>query len=176
MARKTKRSGSRRKAHKKHRRSHRTRGGDMLRGAPVNYALAGNWSSKMSLGQGADYFKYHQGQHGGEAPLSSLGQSFLTADMAGPARVGPLNQALNEIAGMKDQAGGKRKRKHSKRKHSKRKQSKRRSQRKRGGSLEYARYGSPSMLLDSAGYARAGLSPEWKSNVEFTNASIRNQL
>jgi hypothetical protein len=158
----------------------------MLRGAPVNYALAGDWSSKMSLGQGADYFKYHQGQHGGEAPLSSLGQSFLTADMAGPARVGPLNQALNEIAGMKDQTGGKRKRKHSKRKHSKRKhskrkqskckQSKRRSQRKRGGSLEYARYGSPSMLLDSAGYARAGLSPEWKSNVEFTNASIRNQL
>ena len=45
------------KAHRRrtHRRSTRRRGGaDALSGAPVGYHLSGNWSSKMSLGQGAD--------------------------------------------------------------------------------------------------------------------------
>jgi hypothetical protein len=155
-------------------------------GAPVSYHLAGDWASKMSLGQGADYFKYHQGQHGGEAPLSSIGQGFLSADMAGPARTASIDHALNEIQGMKDQAGGRRRRKSKKQQYGKRRshytrksRCKRKSHRRcrhRGGSLGFAPLSSNSMLLDQAGYARAGLNPEWKSNVEFTDAAIRNQL
>ena len=32
-------------------------------GAPVQYDLAGSWPSKMPLGQGEDFLKYHEGQH-----------------------------------------------------------------------------------------------------------------
>ena len=68
MARKSRRSSSRKmkhtrkhKTHRRHthrRRTHRRRGG--AEGAPVNYHLSGSWPSRMSLGQGADYFKYHE--------------------------------------------------------------------------------------------------------------------
>ena len=60
---------SRRKQSHKRRTFHRRRGGS----APVQYSLAGSWPSEMSRGQGADYFNYHRGQHGGVAPLSSIG-------------------------------------------------------------------------------------------------------
>ena len=103
--------------HKSHRRHSRKEGGAMLNGAPVSYSLSNDWSSKMSLGQGGDYLKYHVGQHGGAlagAPLSEMG-SALPSAMRGPAMLGGLDRAFNGIAGLKDQAGGKR-RKHSRRK------------------------------------------------------------
>lgn len=135
--------------HKSHRRRHsRKEGGAMLNGAPVSYSLANDWSSKMSMGQGGDYLKYHVGQHGGAlagAPLSEMG-SALPSAMRGPAMLGGLDRAFNGIAGLKDQAGGKR-RKHSRRKHSRRRKngggscgkslyggSRRRRSRKNGGS------------------------------------------
>lgn len=108
--------------HKSHRRRHsRKEGGAMLNGAPVSYSLANDWSSKMSMGHGGDYLKYHMGQHGGAlagAPLSEMGGALPSA-MRGPAMLGGLDRAFNGIAGLKDQSGGKR-RKHSRR-HSRRK-------------------------------------------------------
>ena len=104
--------------HKSHRRRHsRKEGGGMLHGAALSESLAGNWSSKMSMGHGGDYLKIHQGQHGGAlagASLSEMGNALPSA-MRGPAMLGGLDRAFNGIAGLKDQAGGKR-RKHSRRK------------------------------------------------------------
>ena len=191
--------------HKSHRRRHsRKEGGAMLNGAPVSYSLSNDWSSKMSLGQGGDYLKYHVGQHGGAlagAPLSEMGNALPSA-MRGPAMLGGLDRAFNGIAGLKDQAGGKRRkhsrRKHSRRKHSRRKHSRRkhshrkhshrknggsrrkRSTRKRstrrskGGALGYAPISSASMLLDSAAYSKAGLNPD--SGVEFAAAAARQRM
>ena len=179
--------------HKSHRRHSRKEGGAMLNGAPVSYSLSNDWSSKMSLGQGGDYLKYHVGQHGGAlagAPLSEMG-SALPSAMRGPAMLGGLDRAFNGIAGLKDQAGGKR-RKHSRRKHSRRKHSRRKHSRKNGGSrrkrstrkrstrrskggaLGYAPISSASMLLDSAAYSKAGLNPD--SGVEFAAAAARQRM
>ncbi len=167
------------------RRSTRRRGGM----APVSYHLSGSWPSRMSLGQGADYFKYHEGQHGGAAPFpGSIGQ-MLPQELRSPAHVGGIDKAMNDIAGLKDQAGGKRKRRSTKRKGSKRRVSKRHSKRhsrkhrkthrrhrRSGGSaLGYAPFPSTGMLLSSnKAYAEAGLNPEWKTAVEFTDAKIRD--
>lgn len=99
------------------RRTHRKRGGaDALEGAPVKYSLAGSWPSRMSLGQGADYFKYHVGQHGGMtsdaniggAPLRAISHSMLPQDLRMAAHVGGLDKAIDYSRQFKDQAGGRR--------------------------------------------------------------------
>jgi hypothetical protein len=194
--------------HKTHRRRHSRRntrrhgGAAMLNGAPLNYS--DDWSSKMSNGQGADFLKYHVGQHGGAqlagTELSAVTNSALPASLRGPAHIGALDRSFADIAGLKDQAGGKRRkhkrsRRHRKsskkharrsrrskggksRKHSRRqRKSARRSRRSQGGAaLGYAAFPSAGMLLDSAGYAKAGLTPEWKAGVEFDAAKIRQAL
>lgn len=104
---------------KKHSRRHRRRHhrGGM---APVDYDLFGGWSSKMSLGQGEDYFKYHEGQHGGRrrrrathrrrrhmggsAPFPSAvsGSPLIDQNMVGPAmQTGPL-RAYADVSGLTD--------------------------------------------------------------------------
>jgi len=109
-------------------RRQRRRGGS-LQGAPLNYSLAGDVASRASLSQGADYFKYHEGQHGGQAPLSAITDSATSnAMLSGPARLNGLNQAFADIAGLQD--GGRRRRRGSRR-GSKRRGSKRRGS-KRG--------------------------------------------
>jgi hypothetical protein len=186
MARKSRRSSSRkmkrthrRKTH--HRRRHTRRGGSMLAGAPVNYHLSGSWPSRMSLGQGADYFKYHQGQHGGAAPFpSSIGMT-LPAAMRGPAHIGGIDKAFIDVAGLRDPpyaGGGMRRkgRKGSKRHHSKRRHSRKHRmthRRRRGGSLGYAPFPSKGMLLSGSEYAQAGLNPGWKTDVAFKAAEVR---
>ena len=142
---------------KQTRRVRRTQGGD----APLSYSLAGDWSSKMSQGQGADYLKYHVGQHGGDAPVSSIGQ-MLDTSLRGPAHLAGLDKAYADIAGLKDQSGGKRS-----------KRSKRTKRRTQGGALGYAPFGTPSMLLNAQGYQQAGMTPEWRTNVEFDAAKMR---
>ena len=173
----------------------------MLAGAPVSYSLADDWSSKMSNGQGGDYLKYHVGQHGGAhmagADLSAITDSALPAALRGPAHIGSLDRSFADIAGLKDQAGGRRRTrrnrtrrgkksqkkggkrsKKSQKKGGKRRSSKRsrRTRRSRGGALGYAAFPSAGMLLDSAGYAKAGLTPEWKAGVEFDAAKMREAL
>ena len=188
MARKT----HRRKYH--HRRSH---GGV----APASHDDIG-WSSKMSLGQGDDYLKYHVGQHGGAAlqgaDLSSLGSEGLPSSLRSSAMLGGLDKAFGEIQGLRDQSGGKRRRRRSHRRrsqhhrrrsqhhrrrsqhHRRRSQHRRHSQhrrrshrRRRGGALAHAPFPSQGMLLGSSiDYARAGLNPHW-NDVEADAARAR---
>ena len=191
MARKSRHSSSRKmkhtRKHKTHRRSTRRRGGaDALSGAPVNYHLSGSWPSQMSLGQGADYFKYHEGQHGGAAlgmgpfPEAVLSPGLPEA-LRGPAHIGGIDKAIADVRGLKDQAGGKRRKhrkgskKHNKsRRHSRKHRKTHRRYRRNGGALGYAPFPSSGMLLSSPrAYAEAGLNPEWKTDVAFTDAKIR---
>ena len=203
MAKKSRRAVSRKSYRRKNRsvakRTQRTRrrlrkGGQYaLTGAPVGYHLAGDWSSKMSLGQGADYFKYHEGQHGGGAlamaPFpGAVERSGLPQDLRGPAHIGGLDAAFRDVAGLKDAPydtapaqpqptkGGRRRRSTRRVKRSKRsKASRRRNYRKRGGALGYAPFPSSGMLLGSQmAYAQAGLNPEWKTDVAFDDAKIRD--
>jgi hypothetical protein len=156
--------------HKSHRRRHsRKEGGAMLNSAPLSYSLANDWSSKMSNGQGGDYLKYHVGQHGGAlagAPLSEMG-SALPSAMRGPAMLGGLDRAFHGIAGLRDQAGGKR-RKHSRRKHSRRRKNgggscgkslyggSRRKSRKNGGSRRKSRKNGGSRRKRSTRRSKGG--------------------
>lgn len=185
-------------------RTQRKRGGaDALEGAPVKYSLAGSWPSRMSLGQGQDYFKYHVGQHGGSnynhnhggAPLRAITDSSLPDSLRSHAMLSGLDGAIKDISGLKDQAGGRRtRRRHTRRKgkkhggkrgkkngkshHKKNGKSHRKSRRthrKRGGNLGYAPFPSAGMLLSSpTAYAQAGLNPEWKTDVAFDLAKVRD--
>ena len=175
------------------RRTYRRRGGaDALDGAPLKYHLAGSWPSRMSLGQGADYFKYHQGQHGGMnsdanmggAPLRAISHSMLPADLRMAAHVGGIDKAIEYSRQFNDQSGGRRSRrkrhgkKHCKsRRHRHRggKSHPRRTHRKRGGNMGYAPFPNKGMLLDSpSAYSQAGLNPQWKTDVAFDMAEVRS--
>jgi hypothetical protein len=95
-------------------------------------------------------------------------------------------KAYADIAGLKDQHGGRRKHKNKKSKkqrsnHSKRsKRSKSQRQRRtrnkqRGGSkLEFAPVSAAGMLLSD--YSKTGLSPQWSSGVEFSAAAARQAM
>ena len=186
-----------RKTQKRNKRHRKHRGG--LLGAELNYSLAGSSASRASLGQGADYLKYHEGQHGGYAangaPLSAITNSALEGALRGPAHLAGLDKAYAAIAGLSDQQGGRRRRtkrskkhgkKHGKKKggkrskkHSKRSKKHRRTRRhKRGGAheLDFAPFPSKGMLLSGAQYSQAGLNPEWKNAVEFDSAMQRSAM
>jgi hypothetical protein len=189
VSRKMKRTHKRKTHHR--RRTHRRGGADMLRGAPVNYHLSGDWSSRMSLGQGADYFKYHEGQHGGALAMGKYPEvvmdSGLPSALRGPAHIGGIDKAINDVKGLCDPPncpgttmGGKRRKhrkgsKSHKRKHHSRKHRRTHHKRRRGGALGYSPFPSQGMLLSSQkAYAEAGLNPEWKTDVAFTDAKIRD--
>ena len=164
--------------------------------APLSYNLANDWSSRMSLGQGTDYMKYHVGQHGGRrsrrqrrggavsygAPLTAIEQSMLDPSLRSHALVSGLDNALAETRGMQD--GGRRRKKSRRCKKAGRRskkagrhcKSKRRHHRRRGGALGYATFPGQGMLLSSGQYAQAGLNPEWKSAVEFDDAMLRQAM
>jgi hypothetical protein len=150
----------------------------------------------MSLGQGADYFKYHQGQHGGALGMGAYPAAVLSPglpdNLRAAAHIGGIDKAIADVRGLRDPpydtvapqapqvtTGGKRrkhKKAHSKkssaRKHSRK--HRRTHRRRRGGSLGYAPFPNKGMLLDSSkAYAEAGLNPEWKTDVAFTDAKIR---
>jgi len=184
---------SKNRKHNRSRKRRNHRGGNAIHGAPLTQSLAGSWPSRMSLGQGADYFKYHQGQHGGAvfqgAPLTAITDSSLPAALRGPAHIDGLDKAFVDIKGLKDQTGGRRTRRHKKRNHKSRKNKShrhkshknksrknksRRNRRSRGGALGYAPFPSGGMLLDKMGYQQAGLNPEWKSDISFSMAKIRD--
>ena len=104
-------------SHKKHKHCRHTRrrgGAEVFVGAPVADSLAGDWSSRMSQGQGEDYFKYHQGQHGGVVTGASypnaVVDSRLPASMVASSMTGGLDMAMNDIAGLSDMRGGRRRR------------------------------------------------------------------
>ncbi len=134
--RSTKRRHSRRK-------THRMRGGatDLSPANVGSFTLGGK-----DLPQGGQFLQMHVGQHGGAntfpnvlrntlqmggaAPLSTMGQPLLTGPQTIAARTDVINQQFAQIAGMKDQAGGRRRRRGRKGK-----KTHRRSRKMRGGSL-----------------------------------------
>jgi len=124
------------------------------------------------MGQGGDYLKYHVGQHGGAlggAPLNAITGSVLPAHLQCSAQVAGSFAALQEVAHLRDQAGGKRS------KRSKRAKRSKRSKRSRGGALMGAPFNAPSMLLRAGEETAAGLNPHWRS-VEVNAASARQGL
>lgn len=241
-----------RKSHTRRNRRTRRRGGsDALSGASVKYHLSGSWPSRMSLGQGADYFKYHEGQHGGALSYGAFPGAVLSPglpeSLRGPAHVGGIDKAIADVAGLRDPpyTGGNRKSRRKNRDRSRRKNRDRsrrktrggnrkrsngnavnavnavnaaevanvnaevatnaaevatnaaevanvnavnavevarnavevggRRRRRKGGTLGYAPFPTQGMLLDSQrAYAQAGLNPEWKTDVAFTDAKIRD--
>lgn len=167
MASRRNRRGNR-KATRKNRRStrkstRRQRGGV----APLNYSMGE--MTQQSLAQGNQFAEIHKAQHGGAAgfeggpyPGSVGGDGMLPSGLVASSRVGPLNSAIAEIQGMKDQGGGRRRRGHGRGRHSRR-----HGRRHRGGSYKMdtaAPYGSPSMLLPSSLEAKAltGMNAEWR--------------
>jgi len=151
--------------------------------APVNYVDA---TGNLNLAQGRQFAEMHEGQHGGAGLISgpypdALGD-VLPQDLAASARLLPLQKSFDEIKGMSDQAGGRRRRnkrksmKGGKKSRKNRKSKKSRKSRKnrnnrknrksrrsrRGGShLGYQAVDAPGMLLTNAEYKLAGLNPEW---------------
>jgi hypothetical protein len=190
-----------RKSHKNRkqggsRRRQRRQGGAAV-GAPLSYQLRDQASA-----QGADYLSYHEGQHGGAnplalTPLDAIDGSALAGQLRGPAMLGGIDRAFADIAGLRDQQGGKRSKrskrskkggkrskrskrskkggKRSKRskKHGKTRRS-RRYRRSHGGSLGFAPFPSQGMLLSPGQSARAGLSEGWADAVEFDAAKMRS--
>lgn len=152
--------------------------------APVNM---GNPVMEESLAQGRSFASYHAGQHGGVAdyPTSVSAGPFLSGSMASQAGVAGLDSKWAEIAGMRDQAGGKRRKsrkaKKSKKSRKASKKSRKASRKSRKGSRKHRkgsrkhRKGSRKqrggvagasdsyMLLSGslASKAEAGMNPEW---------------
>jgi hypothetical protein len=141
-----------RKTQKRNKRHRKHRGGLMhLEPAALSYSLAGSDASRASLGQGADFLKYHQGQHGGYyangAPLSAITASTLDGALRGPAHLGGLDKAFTAIAGLSDQQGGrrsKRAKKHSKRSKKGSKRSKKGGKRSKKGGKHSKKHGKHS--------------------------------
>lgn len=59
---------------------------------------------QMSLAQGKDYLDMHKSQHGGMAPVGTTG--VLDDSLRATARIGVLDQSMQQIQGMSDQSGG----------------------------------------------------------------------
>jgi hypothetical protein len=206
----------------------------------------------MSLGQGADYFKYHEGQHGGGLSYGNFPEAVLSPGLPdalrGPAHIGGIDKAIADVRGLCDppncpgtsgptapttggrrrnrsrrnrtNGGNRRNRRNRTRRNrtnggNRRNRNRRnnvaaaanvanaaaaaaatnavvanaaanvaaanaspsrrnRRSRRRGGALGYAPFPSPGMLLSSPkAYAEAGLNPEWKTDIAFTDAKIR---
>lgn len=173
----------------------RRHGGALSMNSALPYADFEKGLGGGDLKQGQEFLDANKAMHGGAglggADYSDAfsGSPLIPADMAGAARVAPIDAAFKEIAGMKDMEGGRRRRRASRkarkaarksRKASRRSASRksRRSSRKgsrksrrasrrrsmRGGaavSYNPADFGAKEMLLDD--YSGAGLNQEWKN-------------
>ena len=183
MNRRTHRKGTR-----KSRSMRRMRGGNLL-GSPIGDTSM-DAGSKLNLQQGTQYGAMHKEQHGGQANVGHTGMlpngmrdsarvgqmggmapvgdtGMLESGLRESARIEPLDAATSQIAGMKDQGGGGRRKAKKSRKGSKRTSNMRKSRRcwsrknMGGGS---ANVGAPNMLLpsDMGKQAVGGMNPEWK--------------
>lgn len=149
-------------------------------------------SSKLSSAQGQQYASIHAGQHGGQNAMIPAGYhkmpngsimansahtqsggmadvgytGVLDSSLRGAARMDPLDQSFNEIAGMKDQGGGGRRRRGRKASRKGRSKAASRKSRKSRRSMRggFAPVDAPTMFLqgDQAKEAVMGMNPEWK--------------
>ena len=179
MAKHSRRHPRKQRTHR--RRHHKMRGGDSSPASTGGNPMAA--MSAQNLAQGQQFAAMHANQHGGaavslvsSAPVGYTG--VLDDALRASARIGPLDQALNQIQGMSDQSGGGRRRgkkrmslkalMKSVRSKVKKSLRKLRSRKMRGGAGAQvgpvADYGSPGMLLSPAQEARAlmGMNPEWR--------------
>ena len=130
-------------------------------------------ASKMSGAQGIDFFSKHAAQHGGGvmmgAPVGDTGM--LDASLRGAARMGPLDASYQAVVGMKDQSGGRRRRRatgrksRASRKTRRNRRATRRNRRQNGGMRElgFMETSAPGMLLSGSQAAQANstMSREW---------------
>ena len=174
MSRKSRKSRKGRKGRKNNMASRRNQYGGMapLQGPEADFMAS---ASKQMLAQGKDFAQIHSAQHGGaavslanSAPVGDTG--VLDSSLRGFARVGGLDQSMQEIQGMKDQSGGGRRKgrgRKSRRGKSKSRKSRKGSRRMMYGgahSMSPSDYGAPGMLLSPDQEARAlgGMNPEWR--------------
>ena len=134
---------------------------------------AGNSMASMeaqSLAQGQQFGALHKNQHGGGLdagpfPGAVVAPSVLPENLHASARVAPLDAAIKEIQGLKDQSGGRRRR--GGKKSRKGRKGRKGSRRQRGGAWSMGNEQSVNasgMLLSSAMEAKAlsGMNAEWK--------------
>jgi hypothetical protein len=156
-------------------------GGEYSMPAPVGVDPMGDMT-RQSMNQGQQFASFHANQHGGAGlvggPYPGIvgGEPLLSDNLAASARVGPLNQALNEIKGMQDggrRRGSRRNRKGSRRNRKGSRRNRKGSRRNRKGSRRNRRYlggglalnpasaGADGMLLPSR-LTAGGMNAEWK--------------
>lgn len=138
--------------------------------APTN----GNSMAAMqaqNLAQGNQFLAMHKNQHGGALdagpfPGAVTASTVLPEQLHASARVAPLDAAIKEIQGLKDQSGGKRRRKASKKGRKSRKTRRgRKSYRGGAWSVENAQsVSAPGLILPSGLESKAlsGMNAEWK--------------
>jgi hypothetical protein len=187
MKRRTHRKGTRRN------RSTRMRGGYVSLGSNINDTSM-NSASKLNMLQGQQYASEHANQHGGIANLqdvravANVGQAGGMAPVGDTgmmdvnrveARVGPIDAAFQEIAGMRDQAGGRRRKSRKGRKASRKSRSGRKSRRYLTRRAMYggtASVNDPTMILPSGMGKEAvmGMNHEWKLAEDPTAFNPKN--
>ena len=140
---------------------------------------------QQSIAQGVQFGQLTNKMHGGMGVYpGAVTDSGLPANLHASARLLGQDQAFADIQGLRDQAGGRKRRsrkasrKNRKASRKNRKASRkasrknrkasrknrkasRRNRRMNGGALGYASTDAPGMLLTPAETARAGLNPEW---------------
>ena len=159
--RKTHRKGSRKVHRKGSRKTHRKTARRMRGGqAPVNYANPGPMN--LSLAQGEQFAKFHEGQHGGASPYAygpypgAVSEaSVLPADLAASAKLLPLNASFDYIrqfgpsSDNPNLSGGRRRKAHRKSRKGRKAHSKG-SRKQRGGLY---RWGGGGRRMNGGAYA-----------------------
>ena len=177
VMRKNRKAGSRKASRKTRRKASRNNRRNMYGGAytlsPMELTDNSMLSaSKMSGAQGLDFLGKHAAQHGGGglmgAPVGDTGM--LDSSLRASARMGPLDASYQAVVGMRDQSGGKRKRKASRRSSRRScrrstRRNRRSSRRQSGGMapLGFMETSAPGTLLSGsqAAAANSTMNREW---------------
>jgi hypothetical protein len=126
----------------------------------------------QSLAQGNQFAAMHKNQHGGGLdagpfPGAVVAPSVLPENLHASARVAPLDAAIKEIQGLKDQSGGRRRGRRASKKSKKSRKGRKGRKGMRGGAWAMGNEQSvsaPGMILPPSLEARAvsGMNAEWK--------------
>jgi hypothetical protein len=171
VMRKNRKAGSRKASRSTRRNNRRNMYGGAYTLSPMELTDNSMLSaSKMSGAQGLDFLGKHAAQHGGGglmgAPVGDTGM--LDSSLRASARMGPLDASYQAVVGMKDQSGGKRRRRNrrSTRKTRRANRRNRRASRRQSGGmapLGFMETSAPGMLLSGSAAAAANstMNKEW---------------